>query len=259
MVSAERVRTVVNYDGVAIDVISEGQGPVVLLAPSLGRGSEDFDAVAAGLAARGFRVLRPQPRGAGASAGPMTGLSYRDWAADLAAVIAAERSGPAVLVGHAAGSRYARAAAAYHPELVRGVVVAAASADRPPPAALAAALTDSADASLADERRLEALRVAFFAPGNDPSPWLGGWFPATHRAQRASVESDGWRSCGRAPLLDLIAELDPWRPRATWSELQKALGGDRVSTTVITQAAHALFPEKPQQVVQAVAAWIHTL
>ncbi|MEU4223168.1 alpha/beta hydrolase [Nonomuraea sp. NPDC026600] len=258
MVAAERTRSVVRYDGVAIDVISQGRGPVVLLAPSLGRGAEDFDAVAAELAARGFRVLRPQPRGAGASAGPMTGLSYRDWAADLAAVIAAERAGPAVLVGHAAGSRYARAAAAYHPELVRGVVVAAASADRPPPADLAAALTDSADACLADDRRLAALRVAFFATGSDPSPWLRGWFPTTHRAQRASVESDGWHSGGRVPLLDLIAGRDPWRPPATWSELQETLG-DRVSTAVIPQAAHALFPERPRQVVQAVAAWIRTL
>ena len=39
------------------------------------------------LAADGFRVLRPQPRGIGASAGPMKNLTLHDFAADVAAVI----------------------------------------------------------------------------------------------------------------------------------------------------------------------------
>ena len=62
--------------GVNLEVIAEGRGPLMVLVPSFARGSEDFDAVAAGLSGAGMRVLRPQPRGTGRSAGPMTGLSF---------------------------------------------------------------------------------------------------------------------------------------------------------------------------------------
>jgi pimeloyl-ACP methyl ester carboxylesterase len=105
---AERVREIVAYDDVRIEVIAEGRGPLVVLLPGRGRGSEDFDEVAAGLAKAGFRVLRPQPRGAGQSRGPMKGLSLHDFARDNAEVIRHEAGGPAVMVGHAFGSWVAR-------------------------------------------------------------------------------------------------------------------------------------------------------
>jgi pimeloyl-ACP methyl ester carboxylesterase len=80
---AERVREIVAYDDVRIDVIAEGNGPLVVLLPGRGRTSEDFDQVAAGLAKSGFRVLRPQPRGADGSSGPMQGLTLHDSRATL--------------------------------------------------------------------------------------------------------------------------------------------------------------------------------
>ena len=51
---AARIRRIVRYDGVAIDVIVDGQGPAIVLLPSLARDSEDYDAVADGLAALAF-------------------------------------------------------------------------------------------------------------------------------------------------------------------------------------------------------------
>src|SRR5207245_601495 len=99
--SAERTREVVRGNGVAIDVIAEGRGPLLVLLPSLGRDSEEFDPVAARIAAAGFRVLRPQPRGFGHSAGPMENLTLHDYARDVATVIEHENSGPAIVAGHA--------------------------------------------------------------------------------------------------------------------------------------------------------------
>ena len=58
----QRTRDVIRYGGVAIETIEEGQGPAIVLLPSLGRDSEEFDPVAERLAAAGFHVLRPQPR-----------------------------------------------------------------------------------------------------------------------------------------------------------------------------------------------------
>ncbi len=82
-----RKREVLADDDVRIDLIAEGSGPLVVLLPSRGRDSEDFDTVAAGIARAGFRVLRPQPRGAGQSTGPMTGLTLHDFARDVAVAI----------------------------------------------------------------------------------------------------------------------------------------------------------------------------
>src|ERR1700712_5197133 len=98
---AERASEIVAYDDVRIEVIAEGSGPLLVLLPSRGRAAEDFDVVAAGLAQAGFRVLRPQPRGAGRSSGPMKDLSLHDFARDMAAIIRHENAGPAVFVVHA--------------------------------------------------------------------------------------------------------------------------------------------------------------
>ena len=51
-----------------IGYLATGEGPAVLLLASLGRGAEDFAEVAPLVAAAGFRVLCPDPRGIGRSA-----------------------------------------------------------------------------------------------------------------------------------------------------------------------------------------------
>ncbi len=129
----ERTRSLVTYDNVTIDLIAEGRGPLVVLLPSRGRDSEDYDEVAAGLAKEGFRVLRPQPRGMHASKGPLKDITLHDLARDVAEVITRENAGPAVIVGHAYGNWVARMTAVDHPKLVRGVVLAAAAAKKFPP------------------------------------------------------------------------------------------------------------------------------
>ncbi len=91
-------------------------------------------------------------------------------------MIKAFGDGRAVVVGHAYGNWVARMTAADYPQHVRGVVIAAAAAKSYPPE-LTAAVTQAGDLALRDEERLEALRFGFFAPGNDPTVWLTGWYP----------------------------------------------------------------------------------
>src|SRR5579863_1552470 len=117
-----RTREVVHRDNVAIEVIAEGSGRPIVLLPSLGRDSEEFDPVAERIAAAGFRVLRPQPRGYGQSSGPMQNLTLHDLARDVAAVIQYENAGPAILAGHAFGHFVSRMAAVDFPNLVRAVI-----------------------------------------------------------------------------------------------------------------------------------------
>jgi pimeloyl-ACP methyl ester carboxylesterase len=259
---AERVSEIVAYDDVRIEVITEGSGPLVVLLPSRGRAAEDFDVVAAGIAKAGFRVVRPQPRGAGGSSGPMKDLSLHDFARDTAAVIRHE-GGPAVIVGHAFGNWVARMTAVDYPQLVRGVAIIAAAAKAYPAGfdgakALSEAVRKSGDPALPDAERLNYLRIAFFAPGSDASVWLKGWYPDMDEAQfaagRATRQSEWWPG-GTVPLLDLQAALDPFKPRAMMNEIKDEFG-ERATIVVIPNASHALLPEQPAAVVEAIVAWM---
>src|SRR3984885_13132556 len=109
-----------------LQVLTQGDGPPIVLLPSLGRGANDFDAIAEDLAGAGYRVLRPQPRGIGASQGPWDGVKLEDLAADVAAVIASNGGDPAFVVGHAFGNRVARTLATVQPGSVKAVGLVAA-------------------------------------------------------------------------------------------------------------------------------------
>jgi pimeloyl-ACP methyl ester carboxylesterase len=256
-------RQVVSRDNVDTEVLSQGLGPVIVLLPSLGRSGEDYDSVAAMLASDGFRVLRPQPRRIGRSKGPMDGLNMHDLAADVAKVIENENKGPVIVVGHAFGNFVARQIAADRPDLVRGVVVAAGSAGKVPPGStekpigpeIRQAIDGPSDESLPESKRLEYLQIAFFAPGNDARVWLGGWNSEVHHMEshaREHTPVDDYFAAGTAPILDLQAEHDPVAPRR-FSGVLKSLLGDRVTIVVIPNASHALFPEQPDAVAQAIA------
>ena len=242
---------------VQIETIAEGEGPPVVILPSRGRGPEDYDEVARAIAMAGYRVLRPQPRGIGGSRGPMKGLTLHDLARDVAAVIEHAASGPAILVGHAFGNWVARMTAADHPRLVRGVAILAAAA-KSYPKALAEAVTKCADPSLSDAERLKYLQFAFFAPGHDASEWLEGFYPEVNASQRAAglaTPQAEWWGAGGAPLLDLQAEHDAFRPRGTANDLREEFG-ERVTVVTIADAGHALVPEQPQAVVAALLGWM---
>jgi pimeloyl-ACP methyl ester carboxylesterase len=258
--TAERRTELVRYGDVQVEVVVDGAGPAIVLLPSLARDSDDYDAVADGLAAAGFLVLRPKPRGIGRSSGPMTGITLHDLARDIAEVVAKLGGGRAVIVGHAFGNWVARMTAADHPGLVRGVVIAAAAAKTYAPE-LTKAVTSAGNPALSRDERLAALRFAFFAPGNDPTGWLDGWHPDIRDSQRAAVAAvrqDEWWSGGSAPLLDLQGAEDPFKPKAKRNEMKDEFG-QRVTVMVIPHASHALMPEQPQAVVAALVGWIKGL
>ncbi len=230
--------------------------PWVLLPSSL-RDAGDFAELAARLAGRGYRVLRPVPRGMGRSTGSLAGLTLHALAGDVAHVIRALGQGrPAVLLGHAAGHFIARVVDLDHPELVRGIVLAAAAARVFPPE-VADAVDLIADSRRPRAERLMHLRRAFFAEGSDPQPWLDGWHPSLGPAYRAAAripDKSQWWPVTHAPILDLQAADDPWRPPATRQELKDALG-DRVTIRVIDRASHALPCERPDAVADAAIEW----
>jgi pimeloyl-ACP methyl ester carboxylesterase len=261
--ASERHGELVRYDDIVIETIVEGAGPAIVMLPSTGRdGLEDFDEVAGKLAAGGFTVLRPQPRGIGKSTGPMEGVSLHDFARDVATVISQLGNGRAIIVGHAYGHFVARMTAVDYPAEVRGVVLAAA-ASRQYPRKLAGVPGRIADQALPEAERLHYLKLAFFAHGHDPSEWLAGWYPKTQAMQRDGGDKQGvkqsdWWSAGTAPLLELIPDQDPFKPKRHWTELRDEFG-ERVTTVVIPDASHALFPEQPAAVAAAIIPWAREL
>lgn len=256
---AARTQVLVPHDGAQIEVIVDGEGDAVVLLPSSQRGSDDFDAVAERIAAAGHKALRPQPRGIGKSTGSLENLTLHVLAGDVAATIRALGGGRAVVVGHAYGHYVARVTDLDHPALVRGVVMAASgSAGATSTPTLPAALDVAANASQPEAARLAALQLAFFAQGNAPREWLAGWHPELAKAYRSAAKTPArsiWWPVTHAPVLDLQAAEDPWRPMASRREVLDALGA-KASVVVVPKASHALFPEQPKAVADAIVKWI---
>jgi len=255
-------RRIVQRDDTRIEVLSQGDGPPVVMVPSLGRPAEDFDDLARRLADGGYHALRPQPRGIGESRGPMHGITLHDFARDMAAVIRNFGGGPAVMAGHAFGNFVARTMAADFPDLVRAVVLLGATHVWPVPPAIRASINKSHDMAAPPEERLRALRHAFFAPGNDPRVWLDGWREDVMHAEREATEAtprEEWWHAGSAPVLDVQPELDVMTPPETRNRYRDELGAHRVTTALIPGAGHALLPEQPKAVAKAILAYLHAL
>ena len=81
---------------------------------------------------------------------------------------------------------------------------------------------------------------------------------ASQRAAAAATPQQEWWPGGSAPLLDLQAALDPFKPPDKRNEMKDEFG-DRVSIAVIANASHALIPEQPRAVVEALVGWIKSL
>jgi pimeloyl-ACP methyl ester carboxylesterase len=255
-------RVMIRRPEVAIEVLVQGHGPRIVLLPSLGRGAADFDRIAARLARAGFRVLRPQPRGIGASRGPMTGIDLHDYAADIAALIAHDGGGAAFVAGHAFGNRVARMLATDRPELVRAVALVAANVGHAPsPPAVREAIKASANPALPEAQRLAALQFAFFAPGNDARSWLEGWHPDVLAAQRLAGDRTARAedfAAGAAPILYLQPDHDPLA-HAEDARAFKAALGDRVTIMVIRDCSHAAVAEQPDAISDALIDFAVTL
>ena len=256
-----RTSKFVHGSNVTIEVYVDGTGPELVVLPSYGRdGGADFDYFASKAGAAGFMVLRPQPRGIAGSKGNMEGVTLHDLAADVALVIRELGAGRAIVLGHAFGNGVARMIAVDHPSLVQGVIVAAAQCSS---VALEISKTphQACDLKAPAEERLAALRKGFFAPDHDPTIWLDGWYPKTMQMQVdrvSTVPASEYWAAGSAPVLEIIPDADPFKPRACWGELRHQLGS-RIKTEIVANASHALFPEQPDSVTDVVIAWCQGL
>ena len=238
----------------SIRVAVRGSGSPVLFIPSLGRGVEDFDDLSRRLMRAGYRVLLPDPRGIGGTSGPMAGITFRDLAADVAAVIRAVGAGPVTVIGHAFGNRVARMVATDHPSLVRRVFLLAAGGSVEMSPAVRAAFGSVFQPTLSRGDHIRAIGEAFFAPGHDASVWENGWYPEVAKLQQtalATVDAKVWWDGGTGPMIVLQALEDviavPENSRKLAAEFP-----NRVTLIEIPNAGHAMLPEQPELIATAI-------
>jgi pimeloyl-ACP methyl ester carboxylesterase len=134
----------------------------------------------------------------------------------------------------------------------------AAGGKTPQVPAASAALTATFDESLSSEDHLLAVRTAFFARGNDPTVWRGGWYPATMKMQRAANRTsvDDWWSAGGAVPILVMQGLQDQIATPENGRMLKAEAPERVELIEIDGAAHALLPERPTEIARAVTAFL---
>jgi pimeloyl-ACP methyl ester carboxylesterase len=226
---------------------------IVVCLPSLGRPPRDFDHLADALGDAGFEVHA-------IDLGAVTDAAdLHAYAATVASHVEAYcAGGPVHVVGHAFGNRVARCLAADRPDLVASVTLLAAGGRHPGDDEAHRALLRCFGGPPAPEHRV-AVETAFFAPGNDPTPFLDGWDADAARWQgqavRATDPADWW-DAGSAPVLVVQGLDDRIAPPANGRELAIA-HPERVTLVEIERAGHALLPEQPAAVAAAVIGFLH--
>lgn len=252
------VREIDGPDG-RIMVRAQGEGPRIVLLPSLGRGAGDFADLADRLARAGYCVLCPEPRGISGGAYTLEGLTLDQFAEDVAAVIDAFE-GPAVVVGHDFGGQVAQMLSYLYPDLVSSLVLLAPPGPIPAKPEPSTALRRIFIPELSDEEHLEAIALALFAEGNDPVAWVSGWYPdlafAQAEAERHLPPNELWSKLRRETLVlqpdhDLV--VVPENARRMAEQL-----GDLVSVVSVPRAGHALLPEQPEAVAAAILSWLRS-
>ena len=226
---------------------------------SLGRGIEDFDALAQDLEAAGYRVAGVNHRGVGGSSPAVDGLTLRDFADDVARAIEHVGGAPAHLIGHAFGNRIVRCLASDRPDLTRSVtLIAPAVRRRPRPTSLPHSCASSSSTA-PPPTASPTCSASSSRPAAMPPIWLDGWFPATRKMQwdaRDSVPYAEWGYAGSAPVLAIQGLDDPMATPENGYVLRDQLGADRVEVVDLPDASHALLPEQPEAITREVLAFL---
>jgi pimeloyl-ACP methyl ester carboxylesterase len=252
--------------GAKLRVFMAGDGPTIVMLPARGVGPFELEPVAERLVGAGFRVVLPEPRGYGESAGPLNGVTMNDLAADVARAIETAGGMPVVVVGHAFGNRVGRMLAQDRPDLVRAIVLIAAGGKFPPKPEIAPNLKTWLDESLPPERRTAAAKAAFFGPRSNPTPedaMLDGISRDASKVQASAAESplfplQSWWPGGKSPMLVIQGLADVWAPVENGRSL-KADYPDRVTLVELPEVGHFMARERPDLVAEAIVSFVRAL
>nr|WP_070961324.1 alpha/beta hydrolase [Hyphomonas sp. Mor2] len=240
---------------------TESDLPTIVMFASAGREASDFNELAGALNAAGYPILMIEAPGIGRSVASSPAPNLYGLARDAHGVF--ENRGPVIFIGHAFGNRVARASATLFQDQAAGVILIASGGQKPIATKAAKALRDSFDPSLSLDARTQAVRYAFFADGNHiPDYWLRGWHAQTGRLQGGAspaMPSDEWTAGGTSPMLVIAGLQDTIAPPEDTIDLLERAHPDRVTGVRLEGAGHALLPEKPAEIAEAILTWLSGL
>jgi 3-oxoadipate enol-lactonase len=241
---------------VAHEVSGSSRGPTVVLSNSVGSTRAMWDPQVPVLAAAGFRVVRYDARGHGASPVPPGPYRIGDLADDLLALLDATGTERAHLIGLSLGGMTAMRLTARHPDRVASLALLCTSASLGPP-----------------EFWLDRARAARAGgTGSIAEAIVARWFTETTArtapekvaeavAMVASIPAEGYAGCCEAiAAMDLRADLpgitvptlalagadDPATPPEHLEYIAKHIPG--ATLIVVPGAAHLANLERPEQV-----------
>lgn len=237
--------------------------PLLVMFPSAGREASDFNELADTLYEAGYPLALIQPPHIDGAVPSVARPTLFQLAQDCRHVCADwPETQRIIFIGHAFGNRVARASATLYDDQTAGVVLIAAGAERPVPKAANDALIRAFDPTLLIGERKEAVRYAFFADGNDiPDYWLRGWHSKTAQLQGATRQNsppEDWRAGGTAPMLVIAGLQDRVAPPEDTIDLLERDYPGRVTGVRLDGAGHALLPEKPGEIANAILAWLES-
>ncbi len=241
-----------------LNIVRQGQGPLVVLSHALGCDLTMWDGVAAALQGR-HTVIRYDQRGHGKTPATAGAYTMDDLADDAAELIRAQGAGPVHFVGLSMGGMTAQALAARHPELVRSIVIAnsAASYDEAARAmwqaridtVLAQGVAPIADGAMqrwftpefrADEAGGGAQRVARLRAVLEATPALPY---AAACAAVAGIALDAGNARITCPTLVIAGSRDEATPPAMSQAIAERIPGARLACL---DAAHLSAVEQPE-------------
>ena len=250
------VTAIVDVGSARLETVSWGAGEPVIMLPGNGYSATAFNLLGPELARRGYRAIAVNPRGVGNSSGPLEGLTYHDYAADVGALIDRVANGRAHLLGWAWGNRIARTLAVDSPDRVATVTLIAAGGKVPPDPSVAALSERLRQPDISPAERRAALALRMLAPGSDVAPLVAvteSW-PQGQAAQAAagrSVPLERWWPGGSAPMLVVQGLQDKVAPPGNGRDL-KTSAPDRVTLIEIDGAGHAIVVEHPERIADEV-------
>ena len=241
--------------------ITNAQRPRLVMFASAGREVSDFNELAIRLHTEGYPVTLIEAPGIGDSVASKESPDLFDLASDAHDIYADDEQ--VVFLGHAFGNRVARASATLFDAQTAGVILIASGGQKPIAEKAQTALNQSFDPSLSIEDRTEAVRYGFFADGNEiPEYWLRGWHAGTGRLQGNATQitsPQAWTAGGSAPMLVIAGMQDTIAPPEDTVDLLERTYPARVTAIRLDGAGHALLPEKPNEIANAILAWLDTL
>jgi pimeloyl-ACP methyl ester carboxylesterase len=221
----------------------------VVLVPSLGRPASDFNQLAESLSGAGFtaHLMEPVPQWDGKP-------NLHDLANEVVGRLDAKGVQRFHLIGHAFGNRLSRCITADYNERVESLTLLAAGGLVEPEEHIWTALAECFNTDLSPEEHLQHVKTAFFAPDNDETVWVDGWFPTVMRYQRAAVvrtPREEWWPANVGKVL-VIQGLDDAIAPVENGRRYKSESAPHAQLVEIKNAGHALLPEQPHAIADAV-------